>query len=600
MSSPTTSEDVAAKPDKHYPLEKAGEVVVEVGEEEKQRHYAVQPYTDEYNPDGLFPPTEEEEHTLRRVAGHPPLHVYLICLIEFAERGSYYGVSGILTNFVQRPLPDGSKTGAPLHRNLKQNAGALGLGLQVASAVTLLLTFLAYVAPLFGGYLADLRLGRLKAIWIGVVLGGIAHLILIIAAIPSVIASGHALAPTVISIIVLALGTGFIKPNLLPLLLDQYTEPDVVKALPSGERVIVCRKATLQSISMQFYWAINIGAFLQLATSYCERDIGFWLAYLVPGILYMVMPVVLLFLNNRMIVAEPTGSVLGDVFRVCKTAFKGGWIKRWKAQELWEYAKPSNMIARGQDLYKKKPIPWTDDFVDDVKQTFKACNIFIYYILFNINDTGIGSIETSQAGSMTTNGVPNDLFSNFNALTIIVLIPILDYGIYPFLRKHNINFKSVHKISLGFFFAALSQIVGAILQWKIYTTSPCGYHSTTCDEPAPITAWLDVIIYILSAASECFAMTTAYEVAYSRSPSYMKGLVMALFLFTNAISAAIGEALTSVLVDPWLIYPFAVPGGLGMLSVVLFSWQFRNLDEDMKKEREALALKEKERQLAQQ
>jgi hypothetical protein len=32
---------------------------------------------------------------------------------------------------------------------------------------------------------------------------------------------------------------------------------------------------------------INIGAFFQLATTYAEHDIGFWLAYLLPGIIYM-------------------------------------------------------------------------------------------------------------------------------------------------------------------------------------------------------------------------------------------------------------------------------------------------------------------------
>lgn len=30
---------------------------------------------------------------------------------------------------------------------------------------------------------------------------------------------------------------------------------------------------------------------------------------------------------------------------------------------------------------------------------------------------------------MTTNGAPNDLLSNFNAVTIIVMVPVLNYGV---------------------------------------------------------------------------------------------------------------------------------------------------------------------------
>lgn len=38
-------------------------------------------------------PTEEELATLRRVAGGVPLVAYLLCLVEFCERASYYGMS---------------------------------------------------------------------------------------------------------------------------------------------------------------------------------------------------------------------------------------------------------------------------------------------------------------------------------------------------------------------------------------------------------------------------------------------------------------------------------------------------------------------------
>ena len=34
-----------------------------------------------------------------------------MCLIEFAERASYYGCKGPFNNFINNPLPPGSTTG---------------------------------------------------------------------------------------------------------------------------------------------------------------------------------------------------------------------------------------------------------------------------------------------------------------------------------------------------------------------------------------------------------------------------------------------------------------------------------------------------------
>ncbi len=68
-------------------------------------------------------PTEEERHTLRRVAGKIPTVAYMICAVEFAERASYYGVQPLIGNFVNRKLPAGGNGyGAP-PRGTQQTAG---------------------------------------------------------------------------------------------------------------------------------------------------------------------------------------------------------------------------------------------------------------------------------------------------------------------------------------------------------------------------------------------------------------------------------------------------------------------------------------------
>lgn len=548
-------------------------------------------YVDEYNPQGLRAPTKEEEHSLRRVLGHLKPAMYSLFIAEFAERASYYSCQGILTNFIQRPLPPGSKWGAPTSSTSSQSAGALNQGLRTANALTLLLQFLAYIIPLYGGYIADTKLGKMKTISWGVFLGFISHVLFIIASIPSVMTNEKAgLAVIILAIITLAMGTGFIKPNLLPLLMDQYPyKQDMVKVLPSGENVIVDRQKSLERMTLIFYWSINIGAFMQLATSYCARRIGYWLAFFVPIVIYMIIPVVFWWLKSRIAPEELTGSILSNAFKILKVTLSGNALARAKAGELWEYARPVNMIARGRNYYnmkKKTPITWNDQWVLDIKQTVNACKIFIFFPIYNLADSGIGSVQTSLAGSMTTKGVPNDLFNNFNPLTIIILIPILDYLIYPMLRKYKIDFKPVYRIFLGFVLAAFSNVAGSVIQYQVYQTSPCGFYATTCDEPSPLSAWKMTSVFILAAASECFANTTAYELAYTRSPPNMKGLVMALFLFTTSISAAISQAVTAALEDPHLIWPQAAIAIACFVVGVLFLITFRNLHVEMEEENE--------------
>ena len=84
----------------------------------------------------------------------------------------------------------------------------MGKGEQFAVAVGLLFLFLAYIVPIFGGWVADTKLGRFKTIVIGVLICGVAHIIMIMGAIPTVLRAGHGIAPFMISLIMLAIGAG--------------------------------------------------------------------------------------------------------------------------------------------------------------------------------------------------------------------------------------------------------------------------------------------------------------------------------------------------------------------------------------------------------
>ncbi|ONH69268.1 Peptide transporter PTR2, partial [Pichia kudriavzevii] len=353
----------------------------EVASDELATHEFIAEYADEYNPQGLAIATLEDKFKYRNVKTRPTIAAMLILICEFAERGSYYGTQGILTNFIMRSLPEGSTTGKvmPGHTG---NAGALGLGLKDANALVTLLQFLAYVCPLFGGYLADDRLGKFKAIMIGVWVGILSHLLFVIAALPPVIAKGQAaLAPTVLAILSLSVCTGFIKANLLPLMLDQYPyRTNVLRREPTGEVVYVDRDGSMERLTMVFYWSINIGAFLQIATSYSAKRVGYWLAFLCPMLMYCIVVIAMLIIRPHLKPEVPQGSLLKKAVIVVTECLKGNFIKRLKNKEFWAYAYPSNMESRGVPAEK---IKWTEQEVKDYKSTFTQCLMFAYWVIFN-------------------------------------------------------------------------------------------------------------------------------------------------------------------------------------------------------------------------
>lgn len=223
------------------------------------------------------------------------------------------------------------------------------------------------------------------------------------------------------------------KPNVTPLLLDQIRDTvPVVKVLKSGERVIVDPEHTVERCMLWFYLLINIGAFTSVATSYSARLIGWWLAFLIPLILYLPLPALLLWLRPRIVLREPGGSDLPNVFRVLGHCMANGGIFRIGQHGWWEAAKPSTIAAKGL----KPETHYNDLFVEDVKRSMQATGMFCFFPVQYWNDNGIGSSANFLSNMLKGNGVPNDVISNFNSLSIILLGPLLNVRTTPLELPH--------------------------------------------------------------------------------------------------------------------------------------------------------------------
>ncbi|KAI1756171.1 POT family protein [Xylaria castorea] len=521
------------------------------------------------------PPTEEERKTLRKVFDSVPWTAWTLCFVELAERASYYGVKAVFNNYLQFPLPkggDGSGAIDPSEPN--SHAGALGLGLQAASALTLLFTFLAYVIPIFGAWWADTRIGRYRAIVYGVLIGAVAHG-LVGGAAPALLRAGKGVAPFLVSLFLLAIGAGIFKPNVAPTLIDQYKyQREYTKVLKSGEKVLVDPETTISHILLIFYAFVNVGSFFSIAVVYIEKYRGFWLAYLVPGIIYFVLPVLLAVMYKHTIRKRPIGSDLSRFTKITIAALKKSKGNIF-SKNLWYNVKPSTLAEQGT------AVNYSEKDLSDTQRTWEAVQIFLYLPIWNLNDGGVGSVLSNQGAAMTTDGAPNDLLTHFNPLTIIVVSPLMAQVVYPFLRRKGIKFGRIDRMTLGFCLATLSGVIGAIVQYRVYETSPCGYQASNCDGVSPISIWWQVPNVSLGAISEIFVNVTSYELAYARAPENMRATVISIFLFMTALSSALGEILIPAIKDPTLVWAWAAPAIALFVQTVIFWWRHRHVNEEV-------------------
>ncbi|KAF9269554.1 PTR2-domain-containing protein [Marasmius fiardii PR-910] len=535
---------------------------------------------------GLEFPTEEERQTLRRVSDTLPWNAFLIAIVEMAERFSYYGCTVVFTNFIQQSLPPGSRTGAA---GLNGQAGALGLGQQASTGLTTFYQFWVYLTPLLGAYIADTYLGRFNTICVAIVITLIGHILLIVCALPGVIEHKSATAAFVIAMIIMGLGTGTFKSNISPLIAEQYRRTKLfIRIEKNGERVIVDPALTIARVYMYFYLFVNVGSLIgQIAMTYAEKFVGFWLSFTLPTIIFMICPIVLWVGRNRYIRSPPTGSILATALKLWGLAMKGRWslnpVKTYHlltAPDFWESVKPSK-------LGDAKPtwMTFDDHWVDEVRRGLKACAVFCWYPVYWLSYNQLNNNLTSQAATMSTHGLPNDVLSNLDPFALIIFIPICDMLIYPFLRRNGIKWTSLKKITAGFATGSAAMIWASVLQHYIYKTNPCGYHAGTCKDAegnvlvSPLNVWIQTGSYVLIAFSEIFASITGLEYAFMKAPKNMKSLVMSIFLFTSALSAALGEAFVSLAIDPLLVWNYGVMGVLAAVAGVLFWFSVANLDK---------------------
>lgn len=390
------------------------------------------------------------------------------------------------------------------------------MGQRASTGMTTFNQFWSYFTPLFGAYLADQYWGRYLTIQYSNIAALVGHIILIMSAIPPVIVRPNAaIAVFSVGLVVMGIGTGGFKSNISPLIAEQYRESKAyVRTKKNGEREIVDPAATTARIYIYFYLLINMGSLTgSLAMVYSEHFVGFWLSFTLPTICYLLCPIVLVYFKKSYKLSPPTGSVMGKAWKLVRFATKKS--KGFRDPDFWHRVKPSEIRARGE------PVPawmtFDDEWVDEVRRGVLACKVFLWYPLYWLAYNQMTNNLVSQASTMVLGSTPNDIVAKLNPIFIIIVIPIMDFVVYPGLRKCGVRLSPIRKITAGFILSSAAMVSACVTQSYIYKLSKCGDHinasikSGRKDCTAPISVWVQVFPYGLIGMSEVLASITKLE-----------------------------------------------------------------------------------------
>ena len=516
-------------------------------------------------PDGEEP-TDKESQSLRHISDHIPLSSWMIAGISLCERFTYYGINSPLQNYAQNPLSD------PLR------PGALGLGESRATNVNDSFQFLIYLSPIGWAIIADTQFGRYKTICIAIAIYLIGANLIFATSTPDALRHDAGLGGLLCGMIAAGVGLGGLKACVPPFMAEQYTGfKSTIRTIKNDERVVIDRDLTLQAIYGLWYWCVNVGSLSGIATTFMERNIGFWAAYLLPACFLWLAVIILIFGRQRFVRKPPTGSVLRLSFKIFSYAIGGGFNMNT--------AKPDF-----QRIKRSRDVEWSESFVDELKLGLIACRVFLVFPVVWLCHSQINTNLVSQAAQTRTYGLPNDVFQNFSALTVIIAMPIMQKLIYPTLERARIPYPPINRITAGFVLQAGAMAYAAGLQRMIYNAGPCYDRPLHCVDsdggaiPNHVSVGFQVPAYVLDGLGTALYYPTGQEYAYQKAPSSMKSFVQAVLMGTVALGAALAIALSQTYRDPKIMIMYASLAGLLFISACVFFFIFQKLnvaDKDM-------------------
>nr|QHB80166.1 proton/oligopeptide transporter [Danio rerio] len=396
-------------------------------------------------PDSKMDETKKKKKKTAECCGYP-ISIFFIVVNEFCERFSYYGMRAVLVLYFRYFL-------------LWDD--------DLATSIYHAFVALCYLTPILGAIIADSRLGKFKTIIYLSIVYAVGQVVMAVSTIHDITDANRDGTPdnftlhialSMLGLVLIALGTGGIKPCVAAFGGDQFQEH---------------QSRQLNTFFSVFYLCINAGSLLStlitpvLRAQECgihTQQQCYPLAFGVPAALMVVSLVVFIAGSGMYTKTAPEGNIMGSV---CKCI--------WFAL--------NNRFRHRSDIYPKREhwMDWAEEKYDklliaQIKMVLKVLFLYIPLPMFWTLFDQKGSRWTLQATTMTGDFggfvLQPDQMQTVNPILILTLVPIMDRIVFPLIKKCGLNFSPLKRMTVGMLFAATAFIAAALVQMEVDKTLP--------------------------------------------------------------------------------------------------------------------------------
>ncbi|XP_052506004.1 solute carrier family 15 member 1 [Budorcas taxicolor] len=375
-----------------------------------------------------------------------PLSIFFIVVNEFCERFSYYGMRALLILYFQRFLGWNDNLGTAIYHTF---------------------VALCYLTPILGALIADSWLGKFKTIVSLSIVYTIGQVVIAVSSINDLTDFNHDGTPdsitvhvalSMIGLVLIALGTGGIKPCVSAFGGDQFEE---------GQE-----KQRNRFFSI-FYLAINAGSLLStiitpmLRVQVCgihSKQACYPLAFGVPAALMAVSLIVFVIGSGMYKKVQPQGNIMSKVARCIGFAIKNRISHRSK-----KFPKREHWLDWASEKYDER-------LISQIKMVTRVMFLYIplpmFWALFDQQGSRWTLQATTMSGKIGILEIQPDQMQTVNAILIVIMVPIMDAVVYPLIAKCGLNFTSLKKMTVGMFLASMAFVAAAIVQVDIDKTLP--------------------------------------------------------------------------------------------------------------------------------
>ncbi|KAM5247284.1 solute carrier family 15 member 3 [Ctenodactylus gundi] len=427
-----------------------------------------------------------------------------------------------------------------------------------------------------GGWLADVYLGRRRAVVLSLGLYLLGTSLLLATALPDgrlALCSDRSSSPHAASspycaatlygtLLLLALAASSVRSTLTSFGADQVME--------------LGRDATRRFFNW-FYWSINVGAvFSLLLVAFVQQNVDFLLGYGISvgcvGLAFFLF----LFATPVFVSKPPRGS---QVSSMLKLALRACWPQLWQRHCARDPEGADLLLGHRSTQLSPSPQEDVANFQVLVKILPVMVTLVPYWMVyFQMQSTFVlqglhlhipSIFPANPARSSAALGawgvgyrIPEAWLLLANVVAVLLLVPLKDRVVDPALRRCQLVPSALQKVALGMFFGFASVVVAGVLEaqrlWYVH-------HNETVTQvigqdvyyAAPLSIGWQVPQYLLVGISEIFASISGLEFAYSEAPRAMQGALLGIFFCLSGMGSLLGSGLLALLSLPggWMHCP---------------------------------------------